>query len=119
MTPTGLDLEKPYCDDLKGILAFSDFSEAERTIENLQKLCRKYEKASDKKGIEYCRKIGLLGRRRAELISRNKRVGLQKRLQKREIAEWFRVWLETPTLFSDWLLMRKRTEDFKKLCKPK
>jgi len=106
---------QPYCDDLKGILQFSNFTDTEKTIECLEKLCRKYEKASDKKGMEYCRKIALLGRQRAELISKNKRVSLKKRLQKHEIADWFRIWLEAPALFSDWLAMRKQTEDFKKL----
>ena len=110
-----LSMEKPYCDDLKGVLAFSDFDETEKTIRHLEKLCRKYLKASDKKGVEYCRRVALLGRERADLISRNKRVCLQKRLEKREIAEWFRIWLETPDLFNDWLSMRKKTEEFKKL----
>ena len=115
MTRGELDIEKPYCEDLNGILVFSDLIETENTIRNLEKLCRKYLKASDKKGVEYCRRIALLGRKRAELISRNKRVSLQKRLEKREIAEWFRIWLETPALFEDWLSLRKQTEDFKKL----
>lgn len=110
-----MNLKKPYCDDLNDVLAFSSFEETEHTINLLEKLCRKYEKSSDMNGMEYCREIALLGRHRAELISRNKRVGLRKRLQKREIAEWFRIWLETPTLFRDWLEMRKSTEDFKKL----
>ena len=108
-------MEKPYGDDLKGILGFSDFAEAEKTIRHLEKLCRKYVEASDKKGVEYCKRTALLGRRRSELISRNKRVSLQKRLEKQEIAEWFRIWLETPDLFEDWLAMRKQTEEFKKL----
>ena len=112
------EMEKPYCDDLKGILAFSSLKETEKTIEHLEKLCRKYAKLSDKKGMEYCRKIALLGRRRAELISKNARVHMQKRLRQREIAEWFRVWLETPSLFSVWLAMRKQTEDFRKLFDP-
>ena len=110
-----MDMEKPYSDDLKRILVFSDFVEAEKSIRNLEKLCRKYMEASDKKGVEYCRRIALLGRRRSEFISRNKRVSLQKRLEKREIAEWFRIWLETPDLFEDWLALRKKTEEFKKL----
>jgi hypothetical protein len=108
-------MEKPYCDDLEGILSFSDLEETEKTIRNLEKLCRQYAKTSDKKGVAYCRKIALLGRRRAEYISRNKRVGLQKRLEKKEIAEWFRIWLDAPELFEDWLAMRKQTEEFKKL----
>ncbi len=116
MPQNELEMEQPYCDDLKGILEFSDFAAAENTIRKLEILCRKYQKSSDKKGVVYCRSIALLGRRRAEVISRNSRVSLSKRLQKREIAEWFRVWLETPDLFSDWLAMRKEAEDFKKLA---
>ena len=115
MTGLELDMGKTYRDGLKGILAFSDFAETEKTIRNLEKLYRKYTKASDKKGVEHCRRIALLGRRRSELISRNKRVGLQKRLEKKEIAVWFKIWLETPDLFEDWLAMRKQTEEFKKL----
>jgi hypothetical protein len=112
------DIEPPYREELGGILAFSTFDEAEQTIRNLEKLCRKYRSASDKKGVEYCRQIASLGRRRAEFISRNMRVQRQKRLQKQEMAEWFRIWLETPALFEDWLSMRKSTEEYRKLLDP-
>jgi hypothetical protein len=108
-------IEEPYNYELKGILEFSTFNEAECTLKRLEKICRKYAIASDKKGMEYCRTIGLLGRRRAQLISKNKRVSAQKRHEKREIAEWFRMWLETPDLFSDWLEMRKQTAEFRNL----
>ena len=105
MARNRLDIDPPYATDLDGILEFSSFGETEKTIQKLEILCCKYEKMSDKKGVEYCRQIALLGRRRAEQISRNKRVEIRKRLQKREIAEWFRIWLETPALFDDWLSM--------------
>ena len=118
MASDDLELEPPYREALTGILAFSTFAEAEETLRRLENLCRKFRSVSDKKGVEYCRRIALLGRRRAELISRNKRVRLQKRLQKQEMANWFRVWLETPALFEDWLSMRKSTEEFKKLLEP-
>jgi hypothetical protein len=108
-------MESPYFEALTGILSFSSFAETERTLRRLENLCRNYEAASDKKGVEYCRGIALLGRHRAELISRNKRVSLGKRLQKQEIATWFRIWLETPAIFDDWLSMRKGTENFRKL----
>jgi hypothetical protein len=65
--------------------------------------------------VEYCRRLALLGRRRAEFIGRNRRVGLQKRLQKMEISAWFRLWLESPELFEDWLALRKRTPEFNRL----
>jgi hypothetical protein len=108
-------IDPPYCDVLDKILAFSDFAEAEKTIQRLDYLCRNYQLASDKKGVDYCRRIAALGRQRAELISRNARVNLQKRLQKKEIAQWFAIWLETPSIFEDWLSMRKSTEEFQKL----
>jgi len=108
-------MESPYREELAGILEFSTFAEAEGTLRKLESLCRQYESARDTKGVEYCRQIAFLGRRRAELISRNKRVSMHKRLQKQEMASWFRIWLETPALFEHWLLLRKSTEEFQKL----
>jgi hypothetical protein len=110
-----LIIEEPYSEELTGVLAFATFEEAETTLQTLENLCRKYRDASDKKGMEYCRRIASLGRYRAALISRNRKVSLQKRLQKQEIADWFRIWLETPSIFRDWLAMRKSTDEFKKL----
>jgi hypothetical protein len=115
MPQANLVIEEPYSEALTGVLAFATFEEAEKTLQTLENLCRKYRDASDKKGMEYCRRIAGLGRYRAELISRNRKVSLQKRLQKQEIAEWFRIWLETPSIFRDWLVMRKSTDEFKKL----
>lgn len=113
-----LEIDPPYSDIFEGLLAFASFEEAEKTILHLDFLCRNYRLLSDKKGVEYCRQVAALGRRRAELISRNRRVSPQKRRQKGEIAQWFRVWLETPSIFEDWLSMRKSTEEFRKLSEP-
>jgi len=110
-------IESPYRELFTGILSFSSMSEAEETIRHLESLRRKYRAAGDRKGEGYCRKIGLLGRRRAELISRNKRVRAQKRRQKQEIATPFGIWLETPEIFENWLILRKKTEEFQELLK--
>jgi hypothetical protein len=116
MAQKELVIEPPYNESLEGILSFSDFVAAEKTLKSLEKMRRNYEEASDKKGVEYCRRIAYLGRSRAELISRNKKVSLKKRLQKKEIATWFRIWLETPSIFEDWILLRKSTEEFRALA---
>ncbi len=52
------------------------------------------------------------GKRRAEMISRNPKVEPSKRAEKVEIATWFRIWLETPDAFFDWLDVRKQSPDF-------
>jgi hypothetical protein len=117
MTLKELEMESPYREEMAGILAFSTFEETERTLQTLENFRQKYLASGDKKGIEYCRKLALLGRRRAELIGRNKRVSQMKRLQKQEMADWFRIWLETPSLFDDWLSIRKNTDEFQLLQK--
>ncbi len=109
------EIQPPYNEIFRGLLSFSDFAAAESTIKHLEDLRREYLSAGDMKGIKYCRQIALIGRRRAEQIARNKRVSLPKRLQKKEIAAWFEIWLETPSLFGKWLLMRKETAEFQKL----
>ena len=58
---------------------------------------------------EYCR----LGKRRAEMIARNHKVEARKREEKEEIANWFRVWLENPDAFFDWVEVRKESPEFR------
>jgi hypothetical protein len=36
------------------------------------------------------------------------------KLEQAEIAEWLKVWIQTPSLFADWLELRKRSTGFKK-----
>jgi len=115
MDRLALKIDPPYDKALKGILSFSSFADAEETLNRLDNLCKSYRAGNDKKGINYCRQIALLGRRRAEFISRNKKVRLQKRFQKREVASWFTIWLESPEIFKDWLSLRKATREFQKL----
>ncbi len=111
-----LQFESPYDVQLQGVLTFATFDAAERCLGRLEKLRQGYDSAGDKKGVEYCRRLALLGRRRAELIGHNMRVAAYRRLQKIEIATWFRVWLETPALFEDWLRLRKGSAEFRRLA---
>jgi hypothetical protein len=47
------------------------------------------------------------------MIARNPRVDAQKREEKKEMLEWFRIWLETPDAFFDWLDVRKQSPEFR------
>jgi len=46
------------------------------------------------------------------MIARNAKVEAVKRAEKGEIADWFRIWLETPDAFFDWLDVRKKSPEF-------
>jgi hypothetical protein len=63
--------------------------------------------------VERVLNIARLGKRRAEMISRNNKVEAPKRAEKEEIAGWFRIWLETPDAFFDWLDVRKQSPEFR------
>ena len=56
--------------------------------------------------------VARMGRRRAEMIARNHKVDPEKRAEKEEIMQWFKVWLDTPDAFFDWLEARKAAPDF-------
>ncbi len=105
-------IEEPYASQLKGVLHFHDFAAAEASLRNLDAAYREYVAAHDHKGIGCVRKILLKGKQRAERLAASRRVSEQKRREKREIAGWFRVWLENPDIFFDWLALRKQTEEF-------
>jgi len=110
-----ITIDPPYNEALEGILSFKTLEEAEKTLERLEMLRQKYIAGGDDKGFEYCRRIALAGRRRAELISRDRRVRETKRQQKKEIAHWFQVWLETPDIFGSWLALRKKSDSYGRL----
>jgi len=119
---TRVDYEDRYADPiiperyrgrLEGVLHFHDLSAAENSIHVLDAAWREYRAMADREGAELTRKLALRGRQRAESLAANPRVDLRKREEKREIAQWFAVWLESPDLFFDWLELRKRTDNFR------
>ena len=110
-----VQFEPPYDAMFRGVLLFRTLAETEETIDRLEELRQRFLAASDKKGVEYCLRVGAAGRMRAEMIARNRRVHPLKRRQKQEEALWFGVWLDTPELFDDWRSLRKVTGDFRKM----
>jgi len=119
---TRVDYEDRYADPviperyrgrLEGVLHFHDLGAAENSIRLLDAAWREYRGTADRDGAEVARKLALRGRQRAESLAANPRVDAGKREEKREIAQWFAVWLENPDLFFDWLDLRKRADDFR------
>ncbi len=111
----GMEFPPPYDKTFRGILSFARLQDAESCLRQLSGLRLGFLAAGDRSGLEYCREIARRGRKRAELISRNKRVAAPIRRQKEEIAFWFRTWLEHPDMFEDWLAMRKRAPSFREI----
>jgi hypothetical protein len=111
---TRSDTEGRYEEEFTDLLHFSTFTEAEMCLVRLDELLRKFLVEGERTAAERVREVARLGRRRAEMISRNHKVEEDNRAQKEEAAHWFAIWLETPDAFFDWLEVRKQSPEFQK-----
>jgi hypothetical protein len=106
-------LESPYDPMFRNILKFSDFKQTLISIRRLENLRKKFEAENDKEGLRLVRETALKGKQRAQMISRNEKVDEKKRAEKAEIAEWFTIWMQSPEVFENWVLLRQNAKDFK------
>jgi hypothetical protein len=109
---TEADTEGEYEEEFRDLLHFATLEEAEICLMRLDELWRKFRSEGESAAAARVLEVARLGRRRAEMIARNPRVEPHKRDQKREILEWFRIWLETPDAFFDWLDLRKQSPEY-------
>jgi len=109
---THSDTQGKYEEEFDDLLHFSTLEEAEMCLVRLDELLRKFQQQKERAAVERVREVARMGRRRAEMIARNRKVDEKKRAQKQEVAQWFAVWLETPDAFFDWLEVRKQSAGF-------
>jgi hypothetical protein len=107
------EAEDRFEEEFEDILHFKSLQDAEVSLTRLDELARRFRTHDEKAAVERVLEIARLGKRRAEMISHNRKVEEKKRQEKKEIAEWFRIWLETPDAFFDWLEVRKSSPEFK------
>ena len=109
---TRADTEGRYEEEFHDLLHFATLEEAEMCLMRLDELLRKFRAEGERAATERVLEVARLGRRRAEMIARNPRVEAQKRAEKEEILHWFKIWLDTPEAFFDWLELRKKSPEF-------
>ena len=107
------EAEEQYEEEFEDLLHFKTLGDAEVSIMRLDELMRKFRTHEEHAAVERVLGVARLRKRRAEMIARNHKVEQQKRAEKEEIAGWFRIWLETPDAFFDWLDVRKQSPEYK------
>lgn len=107
------EAEDQFEEEFEDLLHFKTLGDAEVSLMRLDELLRRFKMHGEKAAAERVLEVARLGRRRAEMISRNHKVEAYKRAEKEEISNWFRVWLENPDAFFDWLEVRKQAPDFR------
>ena len=105
--------ESPYDAMFRNILKFSDFRQTLASIRRLENLRKKFATENDKEGLRLLREVAIKGKNRAQMISKNERVAPENRAEKAEIAEWFTLWMQSPEMFENWVLLRQNSKDFK------
>jgi hypothetical protein len=115
---TEADTQGFYEDEFRDLLRFATLEDAEMCLVRLDELLRKFRAEGERAAVARVLEVARLGRRRAEMIARNPRVDALKRAEKQEILQWFRIWLETPEAFFDWLEVRKTSSDYRRLFGP-
>jgi len=103
-----------YEEEFRDLLHFATLEDAEICLMRLDELLRKFRSGGERTAAARVLEVARLGRRRAEMIARNPRVNPHKRDEKLEILQWFRIWLDTPDLFFDWLDARKQSPDYQR-----
>jgi hypothetical protein len=48
-----------------------------------------------------------------EWVAKSMRVALADRLIALEVAHWLTIWLQNPPIFSDWLVLRRESAEFR------
>lgn len=83
-------------------------------ISKMEKLRQEFARDDDESGLYELRTLAADARQRAEAMGKNRKVDETVRGEQSEIAEWLKVWLQTPTLFENWLELRRRSEEFRR-----
>ena len=107
------EAEERFEEEFEDILHFKTLPDAEVSLTRLDELMRRFRSMENRQPCNAFWRLPGSGKRRAEMISHNRKVEAQKREEKQEIAEWFRIWLETPDAFFDWLEVRKASPEFR------
>jgi hypothetical protein len=87
---------------------------AEASIKKLEKLRKSSESSGDPGASKQARNMAVNGRQIAESLAKDRTLNQTQRAEQAEIAEWLKVWIQTPSLFTDWLELRRRSPDFQK-----
>jgi flagellar biosynthesis regulator FlbT len=106
------EAEEQYEEEFDDLLHFRTLADAEVSLTRLDELLHRFQAHKELAAVARVLEIARLGKRRAEMIARNPKVDAAKRAEKQEIASWFRIWLEAPDAFFDWLEVRKQSPDY-------
>ena len=111
-----IENEVKWRDSISSLAAETALSlkQAESLIKRLEKLRQRFDRTGNEQSSRQLRTLAIEGRQAAISRAKDRSLGEAVRLEQSEIGGWLRIWLQTPTLFEQWLELRKSSADFQK-----
>jgi hypothetical protein len=84
---------------------------AEELLTQLDRLRQEFVSTNDNEGLARLKEFAVSAQQRSQSLGKfGKEASVL--AEQAEIAAWFKVWIQTPAIFSDWLELRKRSSEF-------
>lgn len=97
-----------FAPDLRGRVHIGDLDAAQASLVEMTGEYAQARAAGDSLRVADCRRAVQHGQQRLGFLLSRPNLSDEKRSEKSELREWFRVWLEAPELFPDWVVLRRR-----------
>lgn len=97
-----------FAADLRGQVRIHDLDSSEASLIEMASQYENAKSAGDDERAADCRRAVLHSKRRLAFLLGRPNLSELKRAEKSELQEWFRVWLETPSLFESWVDLRRQ-----------
>ena len=87
--------------------------QAEALIDELERLRQQFAGEADREALAELTTFAANARRAAQLSAKSRTFDSVRQAEQAEIAEWIKIWIQTPNLFADWLALRKSSPEFR------
>ena len=98
-------------------LDFSDLIESAKSITKLDDLRQRFEGQGDEIKLRRLLELVTTIKREFQSLARSRVVDEKRRVEAREVVQWLTVWLQEPNMFEDWLDLRRRSPEFRRMLK--
>jgi hypothetical protein len=105
--------DRPYDAEFRNLVKLDDLATALRSVRQVENLRRKFVSDGDKEGVRLLREEILEAKSHVVELSRDQRLDAAARQVNAEIGEWLTLWLQSPELFENWILIRRNSAGYK------